>query len=142
MVVWSDTYFIEIASITYLGVGFETLKSRSCELNSRELTVLCRTGGMIRLETLTELKCRKRSFLSLSSYHIGIGQAVPCRAVRGSSISAKSTPSPLFRERPRSKGAIRADFASRFLLHSKSLEQGPPRSLQLDSGSYLSASVL
>ena len=50
-------------------------------------------GGMMRLETLIELKCLNSSCSSLSS--IEIEQTVPCRAIRGNSISVNSTLPPL-----------------------------------------------
>ena len=45
-------------------------------------------GGLIRLETLNELKFLNSSLSSFSS--IEIRQTVPCRAIRGSSISVNS----------------------------------------------------
>ena len=49
-------------------------------------------GGMIRLERLIELNCLIRV---VRAYHLGqIRQTLPCRAIRGNSISVNSTPRP------------------------------------------------
>ena len=46
-------------------------------------------GGMIRLETLIELKFASLNFRAY--YLIEIRQAVPCRAIRGDTISVNGT---------------------------------------------------
>ena len=56
-------------------------------------------GGMIRLETLIELRCfisscsSSNGSIRVARAHplVDIRQAIPCRAIRGSSISVKST---------------------------------------------------
>ena len=61
-------------------------------------------GGMMRLETLIELKFHNSSFsssnFSIRAFRacplIKIRQTVPCRAIRGNSISVNSTLPPLY----------------------------------------------
>ena len=68
---------------------------------------------MIRLESLIELKCLNSSFsssnVSIQAFRayplIEIGQAVPCRAIRGNGISVNSTP-PLVNRSPHSMGKL------------------------------------
>ena len=68
---------------------------------SRGLNFRSSEGVMMRLETLIELKF-DFSIRALRAYPLtGIRQAVPCRAIRGDSISVDNTLPALFAPRPR-----------------------------------------